>query len=66
MKHWTLTSLQTRLIKTDWYATQGGWCFSLPRQGNADRDQNGSAGSAGTWLACFEPGISDYGVVRGK
>ena len=33
MKHWTLSSLQTRLIKTggDWYATQGGWCFSLPR-----------------------------------
>ena len=34
MKHWTLTSLQTRLIKTGgrhWYTTQGAWCFSLPR-----------------------------------
>ena len=33
MKHWTLTSHQTRLSKTGGRLVrhQGGWCFSLPR-----------------------------------
>ena len=75
MKHWTLTSLQTRLIKTGGATgtprKEAGVsaCRGAGNQGNADRDTGtDQPASAGTWLACFEStGISDsYGVVRGK
>ena len=75
MKHWTLTSLQTRLIKTGGATgtprKEAGVsaCRGAGNQGNADRDtRTDQPASAGTWLACFEStGISDsYGVVRGK
>ena len=75
MKHWTLTSLQTRLIKTGGRLVRHArrLVFQLAEvlvtremlTGDTRTDQ---PASAGTWLACFEStGISDsYGVVRGK
>ena len=61
MKHWTLTSLQTRLIKTGGrlvrHAREAGVsaCRGAGNQGNADRDtRTDQPASAGTWLACFE------------
>ena len=73
MKHWTLSSLQTRLIKTGGrlvrHAKEAGVsaCRGAGNQGNADRDtRTDQPASAGTWLACFEStGISDsYGSSR--
>ena len=75
MKHWTLSSLQTRLIKTGGRLVRPrkeagvSACRGAGNQGNADRDaRTDQPASAGTWLACFESaGVSDsYGVVRGK
>ena len=75
MKHWTLTSLQTRLIKTGGRLVRHArrLVFQLAevlvtREMLTRDTRTDQPASAGTWLACFEStGISDsYGVVRGK
>ena len=75
MKHWTLRSLQTRLIKTGGRLVRHArrLVFQLAevlvtREMLTGILERISPALAGTWLACFEStGISDsYGVVRGK